>query len=325
MKRSILIYFSSLAIALTSLAVLSLLQGAYHGVTLGDVIDYLLGKSTGHPGVLSYRARRTLAALIVGAGLGASGLAMQYALRNPLADPYLLGVSSGAALGVLIAYALRPSPGPYMIFSLALALGVTAFSIVLLLGATAGGTPAAMIVSGVSVSYAFMGASIFLMVRELSTIQGSMLWLFGTVAYVTGDFLTYTTAIVLTGSLILLALSAKAYTLVLGDEVSTSLGVNVKRLRIYLLTVSSIMASVLVALTGPVGFIGLVAPWISRLAVGSRFSLALAASIMTGAALTLASDVTVRMVASPSEVPLTAVTALFGGPVLFYLTRKTGW
>lgn len=317
------LFLTITTLILLVLFLFSLGIGAYKNVGILEALEILVGGGAGS-GIVEYRLTRTIAATLLGAGLGASGLAMQYALRNPLADPFLLGVSSGAALGVVLAYALNPHPSPLEIYALALLMGGAAFLAVLAIAWRTSLAPTSLIVAGVSVSYTLMGPTIILLYKVVQTGQ-PFLWLFGTVAYTPRRLLSVTTVIVLLSVIVLFIVRRQAYTLILGDEVSESLGVRVTRLRVIMLAASSAAASALVALAGPVGFIGLAAPWISRLALGASYGLVLASSIIVGADLGLASDIVVRVVGGSTELPLAAVTALFGGPILFYLTRKSGW
>jgi len=304
----------------------SLATGPYTAANTRTILECLAGQCPATmKGVLEYRLYRTLAATLVGAGLAAAGLTVQFALRNPLADPYLLGVSAGAALGVIGTYALSNNPSPAAIYAAALASGTASFAVVLGVGYTIGGSPASLIVAGVSVSYALSGATIILMIRLADRLPYAFAWLFGTVAYPVRTHLLVSAAITVLGIMLLLLMAPRLYTLILGDDVSGSLGIDVARLRMAALAVSAAIASGLVALAGPVGFIGLVAPWMARMLLGSRYPLALASSLLIGATLTLASDIAARSLVEPGEAPLTAITALFGGPLLFYLTRKTRW
>jgi len=308
------------------LTITSLLTGPYTRLTPEALAECLTAECPRTlQGVLAYRAYRTAAAILVGAGLAASGLTVQYALRNPLADPYLLGVSAGAALGVIGVYAFTPNPSPALVYVAALASGTLAFAIVLSMGHRIGSSPTALIVAGVSVSYAITGATIILMIRLADRLPYAFAWLFGTVAYPVRSHLAATTIITMAGITVLVLLGPRLYTLILGDEVSTSLGVDVKRLRLASLGAAAAIAASLVALAGPVGFIGLVAPWMTRMIYGSRFQTVLTRSLLLGASLAIASDLLARTLVQPGEAPLTALTALFGGPLLFYLSKKTGW
>lgn len=318
-----LILILSLLIGVVVLSLVSLSIGPAGKISPFEAARQLVA---GNPSpVLHYRMLRTLAAMVLGAGLASSGLTMQYALKNPMADPYLLGVSTGAAFGIVIVLSLSKNPSPLAMYMSGLAWGTIAFLIVIGLGAYMGAGPTSLIVAGVSVGYAFFGLIILVLARSPAAQRVNYTWLFGTVAYPTRTTLWVTAAIVAACIGLMVALAPRLYTLVLGDEVSESLGVNVGRLRLAAVSVSSAAASALVAMAGPVGFIGLAAPWAVRLAIGSRYAQALLGSVLLGIIAALGSDIAVRIVGGGSEIPLTAVTALFGSPVLFYLSRKTGW
>jgi len=285
---------------------------------------HALLKGGGGP-ILHYRLLRTSAALVLGAGLASSGLTMQYALRNPMADPYLLGVSTGAAFGVVLLFSFTRNPRPELVYVNGLLWGVIAFLIVIGLGAFMGAGPTSLIVAGVSVSYAFFGLIILLISRSASAQRINYTWLFGTVAYPSRTTLLATSAIIAATTILMFAAGNRLYALVLGDEVAESTGVSVARLRLAAVALSSAAASSLVAMAGPVGFIGLAAPWAVRLAIGSNYRAALAGSMLLGGIAGIGSDLAVRIIGGGSEIPLTAVTALFGSPILFYLSRRTGW
>ncbi|MCE4624611.1 MAG: iron ABC transporter permease [Desulfurococcales archaeon] len=284
-------------------------------------------RSLGHGGdpIVIYRLTRTVAAALLGLGLSVSGLTLQYTLRNPMADPYLLGVSSGAAFGVLVLYLFSPTPPPTLVYASGLLWGFIAFLIVIGVGGFIGGGPTSLIVAGVSVGYGFFGLIVLAMAHMPGAQRFSFIWLFGTVAYVTRETLLVTAAIVISGTAGLAAYSQKIYTLILGDEVARASGVDVERLRLVAAFLASSIAASLVALAGPVGFLGLAAPWATRLAIGSNYRRALAGSMILGAGAAVASDLVVRLMSGGGEIPLTAVTALFGAPILFYLSKRTGW
>ena len=313
----------SLLAVLTALFIAGLSVGSSGTVSPLEAVRSLLA---GTPSaILRYRLLRTTAAIVLGAGLAGSGLTMQYALRNPMADPYLLGVSTGAAFGVVLVFTVARTPRPELVYMSGLLWGTIAFLIVIGLGAFMGAGPTSLIVAGVSVSYAFFGLIILVLSRSPAAQRVNYTWLFGTVAYTSKHILLATTTIVAAVTLLMLAIGGQLYTLVLGDEVAESTGVNVPRLRLAAVALSSAGASALVAMAGPVGFIGLAAPWAVRLAIGSRYRIALAASLLLGGVAGLGSDLAVRIIGGGAEIPLTAVTALFGSPVLFYLSRRTGW
>ncbi|MCE4621714.1 MAG: iron ABC transporter permease [Desulfurococcales archaeon] len=304
----------------------SLLTGPYKNISISDIINYFFkGSQAGKPGIIQYRLIRTTAAMVLGAGLAASGLTMQYALRNPLAEPFLLGVSSGAALGVVLVLVLINNANPLVIYSVAMIFGIITFFVVIGIGARSGGTPTSIIVAGVSVSYAITGIIIILITKYINKINVTFMWLFGTVAYTLRETLLYSIILLIIGLIPLFVMAKRIYTLILGDDVSESMGVDVNTTRYASLILSAIISSAMVALAGPVGFIGLAAPWLARLMAGNEFKQTLVLAILVGILLTLLSDIAVRIASPSQELPLTAFTALFGGPLLFYLSKKTGW
>ncbi|MEB3780583.1 MAG: iron ABC transporter permease [Desulfurococcales archaeon] len=324
MGKILILFLITTFLMLLSLASLSI--GPYTQVNIRDVIDYLTGGGTNNNiirNIISYRLTRTISAVIVGAGLAASGLTLQYILRNPLADPFLLGVSAGAALGVVISQLVFGGKHLPALYTIALASGLLGFMMVLFISIFIGTSATGLIIAGISVSYLLGGVSMILIVKNADKIPGALLWLFGTVAYTTKHELLYSSILTIISIIILIIYSKKINTLILGDDVSTSLGVDVNKLRIISSAIASITAASLVALAGPVGFIGLAGPWLARLLVGSLYIKALITSLITGSMLLLSSDITVRIIGGASELPLTAITALYGGPILFYLTLKS--
>lgn len=314
---------SFLLLALLAVSLASLLAGPYKGVGLGDLVSLLTGEGPGS-GVLEYRLVRTAALIVLGAGLASAGATLQYLTRNPLVDPYLVGVSSGAMLGVLASYLLGVF-SPYTVYLFALAGGIAGYSIVALASSLAGLSGHAFIVAGVAFSYLYYGVGILAIVmgRLDDELPPLLLWLFGTVAYATlGEVARASTLVALSVGASLLYRKA-VNTLILGEEESKALGVNVARLRLLLVTASSLSVASLVAMAGPVGFIGLTAPWIARMWVGSEYGSLLASSILTGALIAVTADVALRIIVAPSEAPLTAVTAVLGAPVLVYVSHAS--
>jgi iron complex transport system permease protein len=263
-------------------------------------------------------------ALLVGAMLATAGGAYQGVFRNPLADPYLLGVSAGAALGVLLSYMLGYAPEPILLYTVAFLSGLAGFGVVLGVSLFMSLTPTGLIVAGVSVSYVLAGLSMVIISRLIERIPMAYSWLFGTVAYVGLKELAYTATAVALGLGVIALLARRVNTLMLGEDVSRSMGVNPGMVRVSVAVASSLAASSIVAIAGPVGFLGLAGPWMARMLFGSLFTRSLPAAVLSGGLLALLSDTTVRLIAAPGELPLTAVTAFYGGPILFYLTLRSG-
>ena len=314
-------------ISLPLLILISLGIGTLASVNINTLFKVLLGLnlSESEKAIIVRRLVRTLAAMIVGFGLSYSGLSLQYILRNPLAEPYIIGLASGAALGVLMTY-LVGLAHPLYVFISAIIGALAVFLVVLSLTTVLGFNPLSIIIAGIAVTYSISSVNIFLIIRLLSKIKGAFYWLFGSVAYVLDYQLIYSSIPVVVCCLWLLLRSRELTTLVLGDEVAKALGVNVSRIRAEVIICSAISTAAVVALAGPVGFIGLAAPWIARLAIGTDFRKLLPISILTGSVMCIAADVIIRISSPIMEVPLTAITSFMGAPILIYLLMKRlGW
>ena len=314
------------AAALAGLLALSIIAGlsvgAHGGVGLREALGFIAGRPLppGVEAVLELRLSRTLAAALVGAALAAGGAGLQVVLRNPLADPYLLGISSGAALAVVAAYAA----GARWVGALqaaALAGGLAAFAATAALSAAAGGGRLSLIISGVAVGYVAWSGSVILLYRLGPEAGWGLYWLYGTVAYVTPEDLAGTAPLALAGVALLALRSSRLDKLILGDEVAESMGVRVPRLRAEVVAAAGLATAASVAVAGPVGFVGLAGAWAARAAVGSLFTRLLPASLAAGAALVAAADVAARL-AGPGEMPLTALTTLAGVPVIIYVMAR---
>jgi len=320
LPKTIIVTLFLLAL-LPTLFTLSLSIGAYRLYSPLDILRVAIsGGSDVDLAVIELRLWRSIAAISVGVGLAVSGLVIQRLLGNPMADPYILGISPGAALGYLIAVSL--GLGLPLWYLLSFLGGLAAYSTIVVLASLAGLTSLALIVVGVSLSYVFSSASIILLYLLGPQAGLALSWIFGSVAYVPrGSSLTL--ALVVLAALTVVVTYRGALTaLLLGDETAKALGVRVELLRLALTAAIAFTVSVITAVAGPVGFIGLTAPWIARVAYGADFSKLLLPTIVIGATLGLGSDVVVRAVGGGRELPLTAITALLGAPVLLYLSIR---
>jgi len=279
------------------------------------------------------RLLRLIAAAAAGAALASAGMAMQGLLRNPLAEPYILGISSGAGVGVLAGLALAHAVAlPTWATTPALAVIGSMITCGLVYGiAQRRGrlNPYVLLLSGVIVN-AFNGAimlSIFLLVPP-RTITSFAIWAMGGVnekLAITNPFLLAgSVVIVLVGWLAILRRSAALNALGLGDDVAGSVGVAVSRLRVEAFVIVAVITSAAVMLAGPIGFLGLIVPHICRLLVGPDHRMLAAASGFGGAMFLMIADTLCRMAGSwlqIGEVPVGILTALAGGPFFIYLLR----
>ena len=276
---------------------------------------------------LEVRRDRLLAGLLVGACLATSGVALQATFRNPLAEPYLLGISGGGALGATIALALR-LPGwrgfePAAIFaffgSLAAAWGVYA------LGRNNSQFDRAnLLLIGVALS-AFLGALMALVITLSSYVtlaQQAMFWLLGSLMRATPQQNWVLGISLGAGVLLLLASARDLNALRVGDDEAATLGVEIGTLHRRLLLAAALMSAAAVAAAGLVGFIGLLAPHLTRLIFGSDARILIPAAALGGAALLAGCDALARSAASPVEVPVGIVTALLGVPLFLFLARR---
>lgn len=290
---------------------------------IGEVRDALLG--TGDPSavaiVRAIRLPRLVLAIIVGAALGMAGAALQGSLRNPLAEPYLLGVSGGAAVGAVLAFGAGIR-GAFAIPIFACLGAGAAVAAVLLIARAAGGRadPRVLIMAGVIIG-AFANAVIMVVLANApaNTVRGAVWWMMGSVADAAWVQIRWLGLYVLVGGAALFAMARDIDVLALGEEPAAALGLDVDRSarRIYL--ASSLLAAATVAAAGLIGFVGLMVPHLVRAFGVRRHRPLLAGSALVGASLLIAADLAARLALPPAELPLGAVTAILGVP--FFLTR----
>lgn len=311
-----------LLLPLLLLFLLSLSIGAFKIYAPWELIVALNGSAV-ERAVIEYRAWRTIAAMTLGAGLAVAGLTMQRILANPMADPYVLGISSGAALFYLLSIALGIGSLPLWYLS-AFAGGSLTFLLVLALAWALGMNSLTLVVAGIAISYMFSGISVTLMILLGPELPFAYSWLFGSVAYADRRIVMTSLLMTALGIAVIFANRRGLSSLLVGEDVSAAHGVNVRALRLFSSLASALIVTSLVTLAGPVGFIGLTAPWMSRFLIGSSFPPSLWASMLIGASLGLAADIAVRIVGGGAEIPLTAITSLVGAPLLVYLSVRGG-
>lgn len=309
-------------LALFALAVAALAVGSVP-LAPGEVWAALAGRgdATSIAIVRSLRLPRVALAALVGAALGMSGAALQGALRNPLAEPYLLGVSGGAAVGAVLALAA----GAEAVAGISLgAFGGGAAAVVLVLGIARGVSARAdarvLLMAGVVIG-AFANAAIMVVLATApaDAARGALWWMMGSVSGASWSTVGAMTLWLAVGGGALLTWGRDADILALGEEPAAGLGMNVDRAARRLYLASSLLAAATVAAAGLVGFVGLVVPHLVRRS-GARAHRALfAGSAVAGAALVIAADLVARTARAPAELPLGAVTALIGVP--FFLLR----
>lgn len=308
---------------------------AYDAINVWDVVAAHIGiipgddvfGSTIDSVVWSLRAPRGLLALIVGAGLALAGVVMQTLVRNPLADPYLLGVSSGASVGAtaVITIGVFTSFGLYSISVGALFGALAATAIVYLITLAQGGlTPLRLILTGVVASSAFSALASFLVFKaqDARAAQGVMFWMLGSVVGAQWDRLLLPALVVLAAFLILMFMSNPLDAMAAGPDTAAALGVNVERLRQILFFIQALLVGAMVAVAGGIGFVGLVIPHLARIMVGSLHRRLLPIAMVLGAVFMVWVDVIARIAAPPQEIPLGVVTGVLGAPLFLLLMGR---
>ena len=333
-SRQWTVTISSLIVLIISLSI-AVSVGAV-AVPTATVWSVLLNKIS--PGVLEQtwsqgreaivwdiRFPRVLLAIMVGAGLALVGASLQAVTRNQLADPHLLGISSGGAFGAI--YALLHS-GLFLgvltvpLLAFAGALGAT----VIVLGVTyfADATSAdRLVLAGVAVSFAIMaGANGLIFLGDPRASHTVVFWMLGGLGLAQWDQLIYPLAILLGCGAWLISQSAALNALTVGDETAATLGIPVMRFRLSIFVVGALITGVMVAFSGIIGFVGLMVPHISRMIIGGNYVNVLPASAIIGAIFLLWADITARTIMVPEDIPIGIVTGLVGGIFFVWLLGR---
>lgn len=278
--------------------------------------------------VLDLRLPRALLAAACGAGLGLSGAVLQSLVRNPLADPYLLGVSSGASTGAVACMVLGVG-GALGLSGGAFLGALVAFGVVMLVARLAGGSTSVVVLAGVAVSQVFSAVTSFVVMvaADANTTRGVLYWLMGSLASSSWADVVRTTLVVAVGMVVCLGCAPALDAFAFGERQAASLGVDVARTRAVLMVTTALVTAVVVAGSGAIGFVGLVVPHIARAVVGARHRPSLPVAAVVGALFLVWADTVARTAFAPVEVPVGVMTALVGGPffvlVLVRARRRT--
>lgn len=282
--------------------------------------------------VWELRLPRVILGLLVGAVLAMAGTAYQGVFRNPLADPYLLGAAAGAGLGatVAIAWGLGGSGGALDAVPLAAfagALGAVGLTYVLGAAGDRRSGPAVLILAGVAVAAFLTAVQTFVLQRETETIRQVYAWILGRLVVAgwsqVGAIVPYAVVVVV----VLLAHRRALDVLAVGDEEAESLGLRARRVRVAVIAAASLGTAAAVAVSGLIGFVGIIVPHTVRLLAGSSHRVVLPLSALFGAAFLAGADLLARTVTAPAEVPIGVVTAFFGAPffvLVLRMSRRSG-
>ncbi len=269
------------------------------------------------------RLPRVLLGACVGGSLAAAGAALQALLRNPLAEPYLLGVSNGAALGTMLAFVFFEQfvfSRPLLAFAGA---GLATFTVYQMARSRAGMNVERLVLSGVIVT-TFLSSIIVLLTSLLDAarLRGFTFWLLGDLSQATTSGFYLTLVSVIFGTIVLTSQARPLNLMMIGERDALDFGVEVGRVRMIVFGISSLLVGTAVAASGSVGYVGLIVPHVVRLAIGSDNRLVVPFSAVAGAIFVVLADAVARTAIAPRELPVGAITALIGAPVFIYLLRR---
>jgi iron complex transport system permease protein len=277
--------------------------------------------------VTDVRLPRVLLGMIVGAGLGVAGAALQAMTRNILAEPYLLGVVGGASAGaaLTILFGVGVGVGGSELTGSAFAGALVAMALVLLIGRSGGQvTSTRLLLAGVAVAYVLNAVTSFMIFAAHSAegAQNVLFWLLGSLGLADWYAVRVCGVIVLGTFIVLLCWSRRLDALAIGDETARSLGLSPTRARVELLVVVALCVAAVVAVSGGIAFVGLVVPHVARLCVGGVHRRVLVVSALLGAIFLVWADALARSILAPADVPIGIITAVVGAPMLFILIRR---
>jgi iron complex transport system permease protein len=311
--------------------VISLRMGAYPiGVT--DIVMTLFKGAIGRTGeipsefllvVFGLRLPRIALGILVGAALSTAGAGFQALLRNPLADPYVLGVSSGAALGAIVSLIVLPfTPGAVQVAAFAgAAATITA---VYFLGRRGRQLDSATLLLAGIVTASFLSAVIMFLMTILSSrdLRGMAFWLMGDLSSAPAVDLRWLYLVLIIAAGSIYTTSSDLNLILTGEQEASHLGVNVKRVKLVVYVGASLLTGLAVSVSGAIGYVGLLVPHVMRMLFGTDYRLLIPASAIGGAIIVVAADLLARTIVAPTELPVGAMTAIAGAPVFIYLMRR---
>ena len=303
-------------------AFLSLTKGS-SVISLSQIVDILMnpGNDPQSQIIWNIRMPRTIVGALVGINLSLSGAILQAVMRNPLADPHIIGISSGAGLAGVVIMILFPAL-EYLITPVAFVGAMVAAICIYILAWKNGIKPVRIILAGVAVS-AFLSAGISgLMIFYSDRVHGALMWMVGGLAARSWPHVSIILPYAIIGLLLALAGAAYLNILQLGDEMARGLGINVEVTRIIMTAIAALLAASAVSVVGLLGFVGLVVPHAARLLIGSDYRYLLPAAGLLGIAIVTLSDTFARVIFAPIELPVGIIMAFLGAPFFLFLLRR---
>jgi len=317
-----------LLLALAASVVLGVRFGAVD-LTTGEVLAALLGggEDWQRQIVVELRLPRMLLGALVGGGLALAGATFQALLRNPLAEPYILGISGGASVGAVLVLALGLAGATSWALPLAALAGALLAITLVFRVATSSGRALdvrVLLLAGVVVAAFFSACIAFILsVSEARTVQGAVLWIMGSLAGASWASVAVAAAYTLPTAFLLLTLARPLNLMAIGEETAHYLGADVERVKRMALALAALLTAAGVAVAGVIGFVGLVVPHAIRLLVGSDHRALLPLSFLGGATFLVLSDVAAQVVLAPTQVPVGVITAFVGVPLFLVLLRRS--
>jgi len=324
--RRTVIVVAALLVILAAVSFIALSLGSV-AVPLGSVTGSLTGSTSVSQQertiILDIRLPRLLLAIIVGAGLSVAGLVFQALLRNPLAEPYILGISSGGTVGAVLAMTFAGGSGLFSTPLASFAGSAAVMGIVYAAAHRRGKLDMyTLLLAGVMVG-AFFNALVLLLIAIVNQeLRNALLWLMGNLSGASVSSVLVVGPAVLAASAALYSQAKGLNLIATGEETAMQLGVNVGTLKKTAYLLASFITGMVVSVSGVVGFVGLIIPHICRMVLGPDHRLLFPASFLVGAAFMVSADTVARVALSPAEIPVGAVTAAIGAPLFVYLLRK---
>jgi iron complex transport system permease protein len=314
--------------ALAAVTVTSIAVGS-KSIPLGTVVAAMTsynGSLDDHVIVHDLRLPRTLLGLAVGAALGLAGTLIQALTRNPLADPGILGINEGAALGVVVSVAVAGLTSPFGYVWFAFAGAAVSAVLVYAVGARGreGASPVRLVLAGIAFTYVLHGITFAILLTDSAAFDRWRNWSAGSLAAADPDALAGVLPFLATGALLALALSRSLNALALGDEAGQALGVHRGRTRLLGALAVTLLCGAATAAAGPIGFVGLMVPYLARMITGPDYRWLMPYSLVLAPILVLSADILGRVLARPSEIGVGVITALVGAPLLIALVRRRG-
>lgn len=322
-NKKVLLIFAGLITVIILLIVFSTVGSV--NLSIGEIFDALINENNAMVTTIVYKMRlpRNILAALVGANLAVSGLLLQAVMKNPLADPGITGISTGASVAAIIILLLFPQYTS-MLPIVAFIGGLISCGVVYLMAYKNGLRPGRIILAGVAVNTILGGVISYLSTMYSERIQSAMLWLNGSLATKTWldvNMLIWYSVIGLIGAIFLIR---SANVLQLGDDAATNLGFNVNKSRLLISLVAIFLAGVSTSIVGVISFVGLIVPHITRMLLGSDHKYTIPFSIVLGSIVLLIADTLARTIGGSIEIPVGVIMSIIGGPFFLYLLRKRG-